>query len=83
MNTHGSHRCDISDEECYSLARETREFENAFLTPADFFLETIQDHFSANDLMPFYDRRIKNLLQDEPAKIMVYHAGELEKFRNP
>lgn len=45
-NLHGHYHTDISDEECLALAREIKEYENAFFTHQISFLETIQEYFT-------------------------------------
>jgi len=47
---HGRYDTDISDEECLALAREIKEYENAFLTHQISFLETIQEYFTLHQL---------------------------------
>jgi uncharacterized protein len=85
MNEHGCYQCTISDEECRALAREVKEYENAFLTHQISFLETMYEYFSANALrhdQEMYGHQMQQILEGKPVTIMVYHAGKLEEYRD-
>ncbi|MDO9034753.1 MAG: YkgJ family cysteine cluster protein [Methanoregula sp.] len=82
-NEHG--RCDpaLPFEECLVLAREVKEYENAFLTQQISFLETIYEYFTLNNLRhdpEVYKQTAQRYLYGEPVDISVFHAGELELF---
>ncbi|MDP3563536.1 MAG: YkgJ family cysteine cluster protein [Methanoregula sp.] len=82
-NEHG--RCDpaLTFEECLVLAREVKQYENAFLTQQISFLETIDEYFTLNNLRhdpEVYKQTAQRYLQGEPVDISVYRAGELELF---
>jgi len=81
-NDHGHYDQDISDDECVALAREIKEYENAFLTHQISFLETIHEYFTVHKLRhdrKMFSRLMQQVLQGRPVNIMVYHAGELEE----
>lgn len=83
-NEHGHYHQVIPKDECFALAREIKEYENAFLTHQISFLETIHEYFTANDLghvQEMYDHQMQGFLHGEPVDIMVYHAGELQEHR--
>ncbi|MCX6689999.1 MAG: YkgJ family cysteine cluster protein [Methanoregula sp.] len=83
-NEHGQYHQDLPDDECLSLARESKEYENAFLTHQISFLETIHDYFSTHHLrhdQKMYDYQVQRVLQGRPVKVMVYHAGGLQEHR--
>jgi hypothetical protein len=69
-------------EECLTLAREIKEYENAILTQEISFLEFIQDYFAKHNLrhvQKVYDDRMRRFSRGEPVTVMVYSAGELEE----
>ena len=83
-NKHG--QCDpaLSLEECIELAREIKEYENAYLTQQISFFETIHEYFTVNNLR--HDReihkdRMQRYRQGSPVDIKIFHAGELEEYR--
>jgi Fe-S-cluster containining protein len=84
MNKHGRYNQDVSEEECIALAREVREYENAFLTHQISFLETIHEYFAVHELVhdqETYDLQMQRFSNGEPVRIMVFHDGELEEYR--
>ncbi|HUU74657.1 MAG TPA: YkgJ family cysteine cluster protein [Methanoregulaceae archaeon] len=84
LGEHGDYHHEIPDDECLALARETKEYENAFLTHEISFLECIQQYFTKHGLkhvQKVYDRQMRRFLRGEPVMVMVYHAGKLEKHR--
>ena len=79
---HGEYRQPVSPDDCTALAREVREYENAFLTQQISFLETVHEYFCIQGLchdQEMYARQLQRLEQGEPADVMVYHAGTLER----
>lgn len=85
MNEHGRYREDIPYTECLELAREIKEYENAVLTQQVSFLEAVHEYFSVHNLRhdpEMYVRQMQRLMLKEPVRILVYHAGELEEFRD-
>ena len=86
LNEHGRYHQDLSDDECLLLAREIKEYENAFLTHQISFLETIHDFFTMHTLrhdQKMYDHQVQRVVQGRPVKVMVYHDGGLEEHRIP
>jgi Fe-S-cluster containining protein len=84
QNEHGCFDADISDEKCLELAREIKEYENAFLTHQISFLETIHEYFTVKNLrndQEMYDYQMQRFLDNEPVDSLVFYAGELEKYR--
>lgn len=80
---HGLYRCGLSEGECMELAREIREYENAFLMQQISFLEIIREHFSAHSLWHdprMHEARARAASRGLPARTMVFRAGELEEF---
>ena len=74
----------IPVDECLAIARETKEYENAFLTQEIEFLGLIQEYFAKNRLrhvQKVYDDRLRALAKGVPITVMVYHDGQLEKHR--
>jgi uncharacterized protein len=83
-NRHGCDDPALSPDECLALARQIKEYENAYLTQQISFLETIQEFFSVFNL--FHDpalrtRQLMNSTHGEEVPVMVYHAGELHEHR--
>jgi len=84
LDQHGEYDAVISDNESLDLARETKEYENAFLNQEVRFLEYIQDYFSKKNLrhvQKIYDDRIRQYNRGEEITVMVYYDGNLEKHR--
>jgi uncharacterized protein len=83
-NEHGDYSRDIPDDECLTLAREIKEYENAFLSQQIYFLETVHEYFTAHNLRDDREARARcreRYLQGAPVTVMVYRAGELEENR--
>jgi uncharacterized protein len=81
-NEHGDYSRDIHDDECLTLAREIKEYENAFLSQQIYFLETVHEYFTVHNLRDDREARARcreRYLQGAPVTVMVYHAGELEE----
>jgi Fe-S-cluster containining protein len=81
-NEHGRYNQNVPDNECHTLAREIKEYENAFLTQQISFLETIHAYFTVHDLehvQGMYNHQMRRFFHGKPVNIMVYHAGELEE----
>lgn len=83
----GSHGlCDptLTFEECFTIAREVKEYENAYLTQQIAFLETIHEYFTVHNLHHdpiMYASRMQQLSAGSPVNMKVFHAGELEEHR--
>jgi hypothetical protein len=72
----------ISDDESLDLARETKEYENAFLTQEIRFLEFIQEYFYSHRLrhvQKVYDDQVRRYNRGEEINVMVYFDGVLEQ----
>jgi hypothetical protein len=84
LDEHGEYHAELSREECLAIARETKEYENAFLTHEVRFLEFMQDYFAKNQLrhvQKIYDDRIRAFSRGEEITVMVYYDGHLEEHR--
>lgn len=82
IDQHGEFNQEIPEEECRVIARETKEFENAFLTQEITFLECIQDYFSRNRLrhvQKVYDDRMRAFKKGETIRVMVFYDGRFEE----
>jgi uncharacterized protein len=81
LNEHGEYHHEISIEECNSIARQVKEYENAILTQEISFLEFIREYFAKNNLrhiQKVYDDRMRRFSKGDTITIMVYYAGQLE-----
>jgi Fe-S-cluster containining protein len=79
---HGQYDPAISSEDCFALAREVKEYENAYLTQQISFLEIIHEYFTVHNLRhdpEMIRERMRRYWQGVPVDIKVFHAGELEK----
>jgi Fe-S-cluster containining protein len=81
LDEHGEYHHFIPDDECLALARETKEYENAFLAHEISFLEYMQEYFSRHGLRHsrvMYRRQMQRFSKGHPVTVMVYHDGTLE-----
>jgi hypothetical protein len=81
---HGQYDPAFSFEECLTIAREVKEYENAYLTGQIAFLETIHEFFSVHRLRhdpEMHKKSIHQFQQGRPVQVKVYHAGDLEECR--
>ena len=84
LDEHGEYGTVNPADRCLAIARETIEYENAFLTQEIDFLETINEHFTRKRLrhvQKVYDDRMRSFAKGEPITVMAYHDGQLEKHR--
>ncbi len=84
LDQHGEYDAVIPDDESLDLARETKEYENAFLTHEIRFLEFMQDYFSRHKLrhvQKVYDDQIRRFHRGDEINVMVYYNGLLEPHR--
>lgn len=84
LDRHGEYGAVISDDESLDLARETKEYENAFLMQEIQFLEFMQEYFSRHRLrhvQKVYDDQIRRYNRGDEITIMVYYDSRLEKYR--
>jgi len=82
LDRHGEYDAVISDDESLDLARETKEYENAFLTQEIQFLEFMQEYFRRHRLrhvQKVYDDRLRRFNQGDEITVMVYYQGLLKK----
>ena len=82
LDRHGEYDAVISDDESLDLARETKEYENAFLTQEIQFLELMQEYFRRHRLrhvQKVYDDRLRWFNQGDEITVMVYYQGLLKK----
>nr|WP_319376536.1 YkgJ family cysteine cluster protein [uncultured Methanoregula sp.] len=83
-NEHGRYDQTPSPEECLLIAREIKEYENAFLNQQISFLETIHEYFTLCDLMHdpgVYQQRMQEYCLGRPVGIKVFDQGELIEYR--
>jgi hypothetical protein len=84
LDQHGEYGAVISADESLDLARETKEYENAFLTQEIQFLEFMQEYFSRHRLhhvQKVYDDQLRRFNRGDEITVMVYYDGLLEKHR--
>ena len=84
LDRHGEYDAHIPDDQSLDLARETKEYENAFLTQEIQFLEFMQDYFSRHRLrhvQKVYDDRLRGFNHGDEITVMVYYDGNLEQCR--
>lgn len=82
IDLHGEYNREIGEEESLAIARETKEYEHAFLAQEIRFLTCIQDLFSREGLrhvQKIYDDRMRAFKKGSPLRIMVYYEGEFEE----
>ena len=84
LDRHGAYGVTTGEDESVSLARETKEYENAFLTQEIQFLEFMQDYFARQRLrhvQKVYDDRMRGFLKGDEITVRVYYDGRLEEHR--
>jgi uncharacterized protein len=82
LDLHGEYDREIPEEESQAMARETKEYENAFLTQEIAFLECIRDHFARHKLrhvQKTYDDRMRAFAKGGEIHVMVYYDGRFEE----
>jgi Fe-S-cluster containining protein len=80
MHEHGRYHEEIPEDECRELAREIKEYENAFLTQQISFLEQVHHHFTTHELRhvpAMHERQMQRYSRGANVRLLVYHAGEL------
>jgi uncharacterized protein len=88
LEHHGEYDAVIPDEESMATARETKEYENAFLTQEIRFLEYMQDYFTRHKLrhvQKVYDDRLRNFRKGRDITVRVFFDDNLEEhlIRSP
>ncbi|MPM72237.1 hypothetical protein SDC9_119210 [bioreactor metagenome] len=87
LNEHGSYHSELDDSTCEEIARETRDYEEAYLKQMIDFFKAVRAHFIKNGLkhVPrIYDRKMREFIKGEcEIEVFVYYKGgfEIQKFR--
>jgi hypothetical protein len=84
LDQHGQYDAVVPHDESLDLARETKEYENAFLTQEIRFLEFMQDYFARHKLrhvQKVYDDQMRRFNRGEEITVMVYYDGNLDQRR--
>ena len=84
LEHHGEYDAEIPDEESMTIAREVKEYENAFLMQEIRFLEYIQDYFSKNKLrhvQKIYDDRLRAFRKGAEITVKVFFDDSLEEHQ--
>ncbi|NMB79546.1 MAG: YkgJ family cysteine cluster protein [Methanomicrobiales archaeon] len=82
LEEHGEYDTAMPDEESLQIARETKEYENAFLTQEIRFLEFMQEYFTKNGLrhvQKIYDDRFREFRKGKPITVKVFFNDSLEE----
>jgi len=82
LEQHGEYDAEISEDEAMAIARETKEYEDAFLAQEIAFLEYMKEYFTQNHLkhvQKVYDDRMRAFSRGYPVRIMVFCDGGLEE----
>lgn len=83
LNEHGSYHSELSDLECKAIARETRDYEEAYLKQIINFHEAVQAHFKKNALKHvrgIYDRKMREFLKrDAELEVFMYTGNGFEE----
>lgn len=84
LNEHGEYEEKLPEEEILEIARETKEYEDAFLAQQIAFLEFMREYFTGNGLrhvQKIYDERMRRYEKGEAITVRVYHDGDLEEYK--
>jgi Fe-S-cluster containining protein len=84
LEQHGVYDAAIPDEESMAIARETMEYENAFLTQEIHFLEYMQDYFARHKLrhvQKIYDDRLREFRKGKDIMVKVFFDDGLDEHR--
>jgi len=82
LDLHGEYGKHLTEDETQAMARETKEYENAFLTQEINFLECIREHFTRHGLrhvQKIYDDRMRAWAKGGVIRVMVYYDGRFEE----
>jgi Fe-S-cluster containining protein len=82
LNEHGFYHTEIDDSKCRQIARETKDYEIAFLEHEIEFLRAVQAYFQKNKLKHVqrtYDARIREFKNGKEIEVFVYYYGRFEK----
>jgi len=84
LDLHGEYDITMTEEESLDAARETKEYENAFLTQEIHFLEYIHDYFTRHKLrhvQKIYDDQLRKFQKGEEITVRVFFDDRLEEHR--
>lgn len=84
LNKHGTYHNEIPAEESLALARETKEYEIAFLEQTVRFYKFMSRHFAERGLRHVrktYDDRMRAYKKGEEIEVIVLYDGRLEPWR--
>ena len=84
LDQHGEYNTAISEEDCLAIARETKDYEEAYLMQEIGFLIFMQDYFARHRLrhvQKIYDDQLRRFNSGEEITVMVYYNGLLEQHR--
>lgn len=82
LEQHGEYDASMTEGESLEIARETKEYENAFLTQEIRFLEFIQDYFTRHKLrhvQKIYDDQIRLFQKGKEITVRVFFDDRLEE----
>jgi uncharacterized protein len=83
LNEHGSYYSELDNAECETIARETRDYEEAYLIQMIGFFEAVEAYFRKNGLkhvQSIYDRKMREFLKGKcELEVFVYSQGGFEK----
>ena len=83
LDKHGCYHTDITREESFRIARETRAFEEALLCHELAFLQFTGDYFSRHGLRnvrKVYDERMREYERGAAVRVLVYFRGRFEPW---
>ena len=84
LDRHGDYGAAVPSDDCLAAARETKEYENAFLAHEIRFLEFMQDWFAKNRLrhvQKVYDDRMRRFRRGGEITVMVFCRDRLFEHR--
>lgn len=84
LGLHGEYDAEVPRDSALKTARETKEYEHAFLTQQIRFLTLAGDYFRDHGLrhvQKVYDEKMRRYRKGEPLTVMVYCNGQLEGWR--
>ena len=82
LDEHGCYHTEIGDAEAREIAKETKNYEMAFLEQEISFLKAINTHFIKNGLRHIqrvYDSQMRLYQKGESIEVCVYYRGTFEK----
>lgn len=82
LDRHGLYDAELDESFVKEMARETIEYEKAFLEQEINFHVMVKERFMKNCLRhvkSFYDRRMRQFMDGAEIEVFVYHKGSLEK----